>query len=119
MAYQFIKTETQDKTLIIYLNRPEVLNALNLGLLNELKQVFKALAEDKVHLGAILTGSGDKAFAAGADIAELSEMTQEEGEKVSKDGQDIFFSIENCPKPVIAAVNGFALGGACELTMGK
>lgn len=117
MAYQFLKTETQDKTLLIYLNRPEVLNALNIGLLGELSQVIKNFSDDKTHLGAIITGSGDKAFAAGADIAELCTLSKEEGEKVSQSGQDIFFSIENCPKPVIAAVNGFALGGGCELTM--
>lgn len=113
----FIRTEAQDKTLVIYLNRPEVLNALNLGLMAELKKVIHDFSHDNRYLGAIITGSGEKAFAAGADIAELSALAQEKAEVVSKDGQDIFFSIENCSKPIIAAVNGFALGGGCELAM--
>lgn len=117
MELKFIKIETQGQTLIIYLNRPEVLNALNIGLLNELQQVIKSFASDKEHLGAIITGSGEKSFAAGADIAELTILDKEGGEKVSQNGQDIYFSIENCPKPIIAAVNGFALGGGCELAM--
>lgn len=113
----YIHTETVGKTLVITLNRPDVLNALNLGLLAELKVVIADFIADETHLGAILTGSGNKSFAAGADIAELSALAREDAEAVSKSGQDIFFSIENSPKPIIAAVNGFALGGGCELAM--
>lgn len=113
----FIRTETVNKTLVIYLNRPEVLNALNLGLMAELRKTIQEFADDEQHLGAILTGAGEKSFAAGADIAELSKLRREDAEQVSKDGQDTFFMIENCHKPIIAAVNGFALGGGCELAM--
>lgn len=114
---QFIHTESRDKTLLITLNRPDVLNALNLGLLAELKQVVLDFTNDDIHLGAIITGAGNKSFAAGADIAELSALDKEGAVAVSKSGQDILFLIENCPKPIIAAVNGFALGGGCELSM--
>lgn len=113
----YIHTETKDKTLIITLNRPDVLNALNLGLLAELKTIIEAFVADEIHLGAILTGAGNKSFAAGADIAELSALSLDDAKAVSQNGQDIFFSIENSPKPIIAAVNGFALGGGCELAM--
>ena len=113
----YIHTETVGKTLVITLNRPEVLNALNLGLFAELKSVVETFSADEVHLGAIITGAGTKSFAAGADISELSSLDSKGAEAVSKSGQDIFFLIENCNKPIIAAVNGFALGGGCELAM--
>lgn len=114
---QFITTEKIDKTLIITLNRPNVLNALNLGLLAELKVIIADFEQDETVFGAIITGAGEKAFAAGADISELSVLGREEAAQISADGQVIFFEIENCKKPVIAAVNGFALGAGCELAM--
>jgi enoyl-CoA hydratase len=114
---EFITTEKKDKTLIITLNRPNVLNALNLGLLGELKQVVADFEKDSEVLGAIITGAGEKSFAAGADISELSVLSKEEAAKISADGQQIFFEIENCSKPIIAAVNGFSLGAGCELAM--
>lgn len=113
----FIRTESQGKTLVIYLNRPEVLNALNFGLVAELKQVIEDFGKDTEHLGAIITGSGEKSFAAGGDIAEFSQLDKEGAEQASRNGQAALFAIENCPKPIIAAVNGFALGGGCELAM--
>jgi enoyl-CoA hydratase len=114
---QFLQTESHDKTLIITLNRPDVLNAINLGLMAELNTVISNFNSDNQHLGAIITGSGDKSFAAGADIAELTHLDYDRAIGVSRFGQDTYFSIENSPKPIIAAVNGFALGGGCELAM--
>ncbi len=113
----YIHTETIGKTLVITLNRPDVLNALNLGLFAELNSIIEAFSADEVHLGAVLTGAGTKSFAAGADISELAGLNSKAAQAVSKSGQDTFFLIENCPKPIIAAVNGFALGGGCELAM--
>jgi enoyl-CoA hydratase len=115
--YNNLLTERIGETLHITLNRPEVMNALNADLLGELSDVISNFRKDPGLKGAILTGAGDKAFAAGADIAELSRLSQSDAEEVSRKGQEIFFSIENCSKPVIAAVNGFALGGGCELAM--
>lgn len=93
------------------------MNALNATLLQEIKQaVTEAETANQVH-GIILTGMGTKAFAAGADIAEFADFGPEEGRKLSADGHEVMNSIENCSKPVIAAVNGFALGGGCELAM--
>jgi enoyl-CoA hydratase len=117
MSYQFLQTETEGRTLVIRLNRPEVLNALNHQLLEELHQAVKAFIRDDQWLGAIITGAGEKAFAAGADIAQLAALDEIGARSASAFGQDVFFEIEQSPKPVIAAVNGFALGGGCELAM--
>jgi len=101
----------------ITINRPEKLNALNIETIAELGAAFaEAEASKEVH-GIILTGSGPKAFVAGADIAEFSNFSVEEAKEMAEKGHDIFNQIENCSKPVIAAVNGFALGGGCELSM--
>ena len=101
---------------IITINRPKALNALNEDVLNELEQAF-----DAVDLGAvrclILTGAGEKSFVAGADIGAMSTMTKAEGAAFGKKGNDIFLKIEKFPIPVIAAINGFALGGGCEISM--
>lgn len=103
--------------LTVTINRPEKLNALNSMVLSELDKVMDDVYLNKDVHGMILTGAGPKSFVAGADITEFMQLSNEEGAKLAKRGQDIFFKIENCPKPVIAAVNGFALGGGCELAM--
>ncbi|RMG56118.1 MAG: enoyl-CoA hydratase [Bacteroidetes bacterium] len=109
--------ETQTETLVITINRPKVLNALNQQTLREIKDAMDMLQADDNLKGAIITGAGDKAFAAGADIAEFAHLEAEEAQAFSRFGQEVFFAIEHSAKPVIAAVNGFALGGGCELAM--
>ena len=99
------------------MNRPKALNALNQETLDELNQVADMLAKDSTVQVVILTGSGDKAFVAGADIAQMQSMSAMEGRNFGKLGQAVFNKLENLPQPVIAAVNGFALGGGCELAM--
>lgn len=114
MAY--ITTELRDAVEIITINRPEALNALNPEVLAELKAAFEAVDQNAVRC-IILTGAGEKSFVAGADIGSMSTMTKAEGEAFGKLGNDIFLMIESFPVPVIAAVNGFALGGGNELAM--
>lgn len=104
-------------TCYITLNRPEALNALNKTLFTELEEAVDAFVADPNLKGAIITGSGSKAFAAGADITEFQSLNEQSGEALSARGQAIFAKIENSPKPIIAAVNGYALGGGCELAM--
>lgn len=101
---------------VITINRPEALNALNPQVLSELKASFESVDQNSVRC-VVLTGAGEKSFVAGADIGSMSTMTKAEGEAFGKLGNDIFLMIENFPLPVIAAVNGFALGGGCELAM--
>jgi enoyl-CoA hydratase len=101
----------------VVINRPQAMNALNSEVLSELSRAFDGLAADNAVKVVILTGSGDKAFVAGADIAEMSKMNVEQGRSFAEQGQDLFLKIQQFPKPVIAAVNGFALGGGCELAM--
>jgi enoyl-CoA hydratase len=101
----------------VTLNRPKVMNALNKATINELQGVFEDARDDSAVRGVILTGAGDKAFAAGADIAEIANNTAVEAEAATRRGQALTDLIENLGKPVIAAVNGFALGGGCELAM--
>lgn len=101
---------------IITINRPEALNALNPQVLSELKATFEAVDQSVIRC-VILTGAGEKSFVAGADIGSMSTMTKAEGEAFGKLGNDIFLMIESFPLPVIAAVNGFALGGGCEIAM--
>lgn len=115
--YESLQLEKLNKTLLITINRPKVMNALKSSLLVELKEVIANLQTDDEVLGAIITGAGDKAFAAGADISELSALTSDGATVTSQYGQDVFFDIENSSKPIIAAVNGYALGGGCELAM--
>ncbi len=95
----------------ITLNRPKVLNALNRQTIADLRSAFEQAREDSDVLGVILTGSGEKAFAAGADIHELSQLTTVEAQQNTRNGQELFNLIENLGKPAVAAVNGFALGG--------
>src|SRR5438034_11565253 len=101
----------------VTLNRPKVLNALNTKTWEDLQTAFEAARDDDEVRGVILTGAGDKAFIAGADINELAHLTAVEGEESSSFGQAVLNLVENLGKPVIAAVNGFALGGGCETAM--
>jgi enoyl-CoA hydratase len=117
MSYTHITTANEGAINIITLNRPDKLNALNYELIQEVGKAVKAANEDAQIRGIIITGSGEKAFAAGADISEFAAFSSQEAQKLSKDGNDVFDSIEQSKKPVIAAVNGFALGGGCELAM--
>ncbi len=108
--------EIEDQISIITINRPKALNALNSKVLEELDQTLESIDTNKIRT-VIITGSGEKSFVAGADIAEMSTLTKKEGETFSKKGNDVFRKIETFEIPVIAAVNGFALGGGCELAM--
>jgi enoyl-CoA hydratase len=117
MPYETLLCESSNAISYIKINRPEKLNALNRQVIEELLACFQALQKDSEVRVVILTGSGDKAFAAGADIGELAQQSAVEGKETSKFGQQVFNLIENLGKPVIAAINGFALGGGCELAM--
>jgi len=115
--FQTLLTEQSGAILTITINRPDKLNALNGVVMNELSQVIDEVYSNTSIQSAIITGSGSKAFIAGADITEFIGLTKQQGQELAKKGQDIFLKIENSPKPIIAAVNGFALGGGCELAM--
>ena len=112
----FVKTEVQGAVEIITIDRPKALNALNPEVLADLKAAFESIDQDVVRC-VVLTGAGEKSFVAGADIGSMSTMTKAEGEEFGKLGNDIFLMVESFPLPVIAAVNGFALGGGNELAM--
>ena len=112
----FVLYEQKDAVGIVTINRPEALNALNSAVLDELDAVIDAVDLNTVRC-LILTGAGEKSFVAGADIGEMSSLTKAEGEAFGKKGNDVFRKIETLPVPVIAAVNGFALGGGCEISM--
>lgn len=114
---QYIRVEWDEELATVVVDRPDKLNALNAEVVRELGDVFRDLREDDAVRGVILTGGGDKAFVAGADIGELAKMTPLSGVKVSRDGQRIFQEIERFPKPVLAAVGGYALGGGFELAL--
>jgi enoyl-CoA hydratase len=109
--------EKRDAIAYVTVNRPKVLNALNKPTLKDLRTAFEDARDDVTVRGVILTGAGNKAFIAGADIGELAQLTAFEAEQSSRLAQDVFDLIENLGKPVIAAVNGFALGGGCETAM--
>ena len=113
---QFIKYEEEGTTLIITINRPKALNALNTQVLEELNKTLDIIDIKKIK-ALIITGSGEKSFVAGADISEMSMLTKKDAEAFSKKGNDVFRKLETFPIPVIAAVNGFALGGGCEISM--
>ncbi len=113
---EFIKYEEQGEVGIVTISREKALNALNSQVLEELDQTFDAIDVNKIR-AVVLTGAGEKSFVAGADIGEMSTLTKAEGEAFGKKGNDVFLKIENFPIPVIAAVNGFALGGGCEISM--
>ncbi len=113
---EFVTYEVQDRVGIITINREKALNALNSQVLDELSQTFDRVDVNEIRC-LVLTGAGEKSFVAGADIGEMSTLTKAEGEAFGKKGNDVFRKIETFPIPVIAAVNGFALGGGCEIAM--
>lgn len=111
-------TDLQDGTLTITINRPDKMNALNKDVISDLSAALDEAFVNPSVLSVIITGAGEKAFVAGADISEFTELDAAGGSALGQRGQDMVFSkIENAPKPVVAAVNGFALGGGCELAM--
>lgn len=115
--YQTLLTSIENNVLTITINRPEKLNALNKNVFTDLDNALNNIEKDPEIRSAIITGAGSKAFVAGADISEFSDFTREQAMVMAQRGQDIFLRIERCNKPIIAAVNGFALGGGCELSM--
>ena len=115
--YQTLLTHLENNVLTITINRPEKLNVLNTDVFTDLDNVVNEIENDPAIRSAIITGAGQKAFVAGADITEFGGLNKQQAIELAKRGQTIFSKIENCKKPVIAAVNGFALGGGCELSM--
>src|SRR5438270_11237358 len=113
----YIRTENRDGILVVTIDRPKVLNALNAQTMDEIDSVFRSARTDDSVKAVILTGAGEKAFVAGADINELAQKTPITGKETSERGQEILSHIERFPKIVIAAINGFALGGGCELAL--
>jgi enoyl-CoA hydratase len=116
MSYSTFKTKFEDNIVIITISRPEAMNALNSLFFKEINKYLDSLSENNTVKVLIITGDG-KAFIAGADIAEMQNMTKKEAFQFSKTGQDTFSRLENLNIPVIAAVNGYALGGGCELAL--
>ncbi len=117
MQLENLLTEVKDYILYITINRPKNLNALNIKTIVELDEVFEEYMYNDEVKGVIITGAGEKSFVAGADISEFADFTPEQGKTMSENGHDTFDKIESYNKPVIAAVNGYALGGGCELAM--
>jgi enoyl-CoA hydratase len=117
MSYENLRIETRDGLAILAINRPDKLNALNDKTVEELDHAFAGFESDAGIRGVIVTGTGEKAFVAGADIAELATQTPAEGRERSLRGQRVLDRIEKLRKPVVAAINGYALGGGCELAM--
>lgn len=116
--YQTITTSLENGIFTITINRPEKMNALNKDVIEELGQAIDEVYSNPEIKTALLTGAGEKAFVAGADISEFTSLDEAGGAALARKGQqNVFSKIENCPKPVVAAVNGFALGGGCELAM--
>lgn len=116
MAFEFLTLAVHDRIATLTVNRPDKLNALNGRLIEELAQAVEALRADEAVGGVLVTGA-ERAFVAGADIGELAGLTPATGQALAARGQEVFGRIASSPKPVIAAVNGFALGGGCELAM--
>lgn len=115
--YTTLLTSLENNIFTITINRPDKMNAINRQVMADLKEVMDEVNDNDEIKSVIITGSGEKAFAAGADITEFTELNQQEAMALAKYGQDVFFKVENCAKPVVAAVNGYALGGGCELAM--
>ena len=109
--------EKKGHIAVATINRPKALNALNSQVLEDIDQLVEQVKADDEIRALVITGSGEKAFVAGADIGEMSTLTKAEGEAFGKKGNDVFRKLETLPVPTIAAVNGFALGGGCELSM--
>lgn len=116
MDYQNILCAVENGIATITINRPKALNALNLDTVTELKDAIEKIAVDKAVKVVVITGAGEKSFVAGADIKEMATKTPAEGREWGQFGQNVFTEIENMPQPVIAAINGFCLGGGCELS---
>lgn len=116
MAYENILYKAEDGIATVTINRPKALNALNQATVTELKDVIEKISADKAIRVVIITGAGEKSFVAGADITEMATKNAAEGREWGQFGQGVFTEIENMPQPVIAAINGFALGGGCELS---
>ncbi|HXG01095.1 MAG TPA: enoyl-CoA hydratase-related protein [Bacteroidota bacterium] len=117
MPYQTLLLDIADRVATVTINRPDKLNALNAQAKAELREVMTSLKTDPAVDVVIITGAGEKAFVAGTDIRELTELNGETGKEFSAKGQEVFDLIENLGKPVIAAINGYALGGGCELAL--
>ncbi|MGB3074131.1 MAG: enoyl-CoA hydratase-related protein, partial [Chitinophagales bacterium] len=117
MEFKHLLVDLNEGVLTLTINRPEKLNALNREVIEELDIAFNDVYENDEIRGVIITGSGAKAFVAGADITEFTSFTTEQAKEMSANGHRVFNKIEAAPKPVIAAINGFALGGGCELAM--
>jgi enoyl-CoA hydratase len=117
VSYETLLCEVKDHVATVTLNRPQVLNALNSTVFNELDQAFMKFVGNVEVRVILLTGAGEKAFAAGADIGEIARLDVATGEAKARRGQEVLRMIETCGKPVIACINGFALGGGCELAM--
>lgn len=115
--YKNLIFENKEGIVHLSINRPDKLNALNIETIEELKLAFEEVQDNTEIKAVILKGEGDKAFVAGADISEISELNEMNARKFSENGQEVFAIIENCQKPVIGIVHGFALGGGCELAM--
>lgn len=117
MAYETIVYEVQDGVGLVTINRPKVLNALSPQVFDEISEVVEQIRKGSAVRVLVITGAGDKAFVAGADISEFPKMNPLQARSFAEQGQDVFFALEQLPIPVIACVNGFALGGGCELAM--
>ncbi|MBF9253514.1 enoyl-CoA hydratase/isomerase family protein [Pontibacter sp. 172403-2] len=115
--YENLLLDLNNGILTITINRADKLNALNIDTIREIKNAVQQVYDEPSVKGAILTGAGPKAFVAGADIAEIAELSEVNSRNFAERGQEVFGMIERCNKPIIAAVNGFALGGGCELAM--
>ena len=115
--YKTLLTSLDHGIFTVTINRPDKLNALNREVMQDLNELMSEIETNPEIKAVIITGAGKKAFVAGADISEFFGLTSPEGVNLARTGQDLFFKIENCSKPVVAAVNGFALGAGCELAM--
>ena len=117
MSYTTLLTELENGILTVTINRPDKLNALNKDVFNDLDILLQEIYSNNQIQSVLITGAGTKAFVAGADISEFGDFSKDDAKQLASRGQEIFDRIENSPKPIIACVNGFALGGGCELAM--